>query len=155
MLDPVLESALDPADVVIRQAHAGDLDALAALYVELAEAHGDRMAPSAARAKLALMLAAPGQRAVLMLAGTRPVGCMIWADLGDHLFIRTYAIAAGRRRRGLGAALLARLRAEVLAPKPLRLEVSAPHAAAFWEAQGFAAWSTGMRSDRRDAKEAR
>ena len=138
------------AAVGFREAGRGDLDTLAALYVGLTEAHGRPMAPEAARAKLALMLSAPGARAVLFEMAGEALGYALLVEMGDHMFVRNFAIAEPHRRRGLGAALFARLRAEAMPGRAIRLEVSAPHARAFWEAQGFEAWSTGLRAEARE-----
>ncbi|GMG84064.1 hypothetical protein LNKW23_32780 [Paralimibaculum aggregatum] len=140
----------DPGAVRLRPAESGDLPALAELYVGMAASHGTAMTAAAAEGKLALMLGVPAQQAVLMEAEGRPLGYVLWADLGDHVFIRNYAIAAEQRGAGLGAALWQRLRAEVLPARPIRLEVSADHARDFWQSRGFVAWSTGMRSDHSD-----
>jgi len=133
--------------VTLDPAGTDDLTALARLYAQMAAAHGHPMAEAAARDKLALMLGSPAIRAILFRHEGREIGFLVWADLGDHLFVRNFAIDAEHRRRGLGAALFARARDDVLADKPLRLETSADHATAFWTAQGFRVWSTGMRFD--------
>lgn len=136
------------AEVALVPAGTADLAVLAALYAQMYEAHDCRIAPDTATRKLARMLAAPGQRALLFSHGGLTLGFAIWADLGDHVFIRDYLIDAAHRGHGLGAALFARLRAEALPPGlPVRLEASADPARRFWEAQGLAAWSSGMRSD--------
>ncbi len=136
-----------PGAVTIRPAGPADLPRLAALYVDMAAAHGLEMAEADAAAKLGLGLAA-GQRAVIFEANGQNLGMCVWADLGDHRMIRNFVIGAGHRGRGLGAALFARLCAEVFADgRPVRLEASADHARAFWEAQGLRAWSVGLRSD--------
>ena len=81
-----------------------------------------------------------------MRHGGHIIGYISWYDLGDHVFVRQYMIERAYRGRGLGSALLARLRAEVLPPEAeLRLEASADRALRFWMAQGFAPWSTGLR----------
>ncbi|MGF1445495.1 MAG: GNAT family N-acetyltransferase [Pikeienuella sp.] len=135
--------------VVLRPAGQADLPALARLYVAMAEAHGERMALAAAEAKLGRMLASPAQQAVLFERGGLAIGYVLWADLGDHVFIRGFALAPEVRGQGLGRALWQRFHAEILPPKPVRLEVVAPGPEAFWRAMGFASWSTGMRTDHR------
>lgn len=140
--------AVDPRAVVFRPAGAEDLPVLTGLYLEMAEAHGEGLVPADVSAKLRKMLAAPGQQAVLFEAGGEPVGFCVWADLGDHVFVRNYCITKMLRGAGLGAGIWSRLRAEILPAKPARLEVSAAHAEAFWTSQGFAPWSTGMRDAR-------
>lgn len=136
-----------PGAVTLRPVGAEALPVLARLYVQMAAAHGHAVPEAAAAEKLRLGLEA-GQEAVLFELGPRPVGCAIWADLGDHRMIRAYVIDMAFRRRGLGAALFARLRGEVFADgRPVRLEASGPGPRAFWEAQGLRAWSVGLRTD--------
>ncbi len=135
-------------EVVLREAGADDLPVLALLYGELYAAHGASISPERAVEKLGRMLGAPCQRARLFEATGRPIGFALWAELGDHVFLRDYVITAAHRGRGLGAALFERLRAEALPDGlPIRLEASAAHAQAFWTKRGFGVWSTGMRSD--------
>lgn len=138
---------IDADAVEIVPAGEADLPVLAALYVQLYAAHGESLGLAAASDKLAPALAA-GQRFVLFRTAGTILGMAAWMDFGDHVFICNFVIDAEHRRRGLGRALFARLRAEILPPgRPLRLEASADHARAFWTARGFAAWSTGMRDD--------
>lgn len=129
------------------RAGEGDLPALAALYVQLAAAHGESYTGERAAAKLGKALAA-GHEAVLFRHRGAVIGNVLWIDLGDHVFIRNYVIDAGHRGRGLGAALFCRFRAEFLGPDtPVRLEASADYSRAFWAALGFREWSVGMRAD--------
>ena len=100
-----------------------------------------------AETKLTLVLDAPNQQGLKFVQKDHLIGFVIWADMGDHIFIRDYLIDAAHRRRGLGASLFARLRAEHFDTRPLRLEASADHSLAFWKAQGFHAWNSGMRTD--------
>ena len=136
------------SDIALVPAGPANLPVMAALYVQMYTSHGAVTSPSDAQAKLTLMLDAPHQQGVLFRLSNQTLGFAIWADMGDHIFIRDYLIDAAHRRRGLGAALFARLRAEYLPQdRPLRLEASADHALAFWKAQGFHMWSSGMRTD--------
>jgi len=136
------------ADAALEPAGNADIPVLAGFYVQMYAAHGHRIGPEAASAKLAKMLQAPGQSALMFKHGERPLGFVIWVDLGDHVFIRNYVIDAAHRGRGLGSALFARLRDEILPPgRPVRLEATADPSLRFWKAQGFSAWSSGMRSD--------
>jgi len=129
-------------------AEDADIPVLSELYIQMYEAHGAKITSEAASTKLAKVLQAPGQRGLLFMYDNQPIGFTIWADLGDHVFIRGYVIDAAYRGRGLGSALFARLRAESLpSGLPLRLEASADHALGFWAAQGFSVWSSGMRTD--------
>ncbi|MEM8793609.1 MAG: GNAT family N-acetyltransferase [Pseudomonadota bacterium] len=139
-----MDQALGISAVEVTFAAAGrrDLDDLARLYVQMSS---DYPVDQAAE-KVGKMLDA-GHGAALMRNGAEPIGCILWMDMGDHVFVRNYVIAEGHRGRGLGAALFHRLRAEVLPPKPLRLEASEDGARAFWSKQGFGPWSTGMRDD--------
>ncbi|MEO0819241.1 MAG: GNAT family N-acetyltransferase [Pseudomonadota bacterium] len=141
------EPAVDPRDVALLPAGREALPVLVELYNQMLAAHGDSMAADAICEKLGKGLDA-GQRATLFRHARRTVGFVVWADLGDHVFIRNFLIDEDLRRQGLGRTLFERFRTECLAPgTPLRLEASADHALRFWEAMGFAAWSTGMRLD--------
>jgi GNAT superfamily N-acetyltransferase len=143
----VAAAAIEPGAVAIAPAGAGDLDAIVALYGQLSAAHGHPVDAAADREKLAAAMAA-GQRAVLFRHEGAILGMAAWMDFGDHVFIRNFVLDAAHRRRGLGAALFARLRAEALPEgRPLRLEASAAHSRAFRTRLGFAARSTGMRDD--------
>ena len=137
---------IDADAVVFQPAGPEALDTLTELFLELARALHDPVTPDAARLKIARGL--PHHRTVLFRHAGRAIGMIMWADLGDHLFIRNYVVREQFRRRGLGAALFRRLRAEVFpAGLPLRLEASEDSSRAFWVAQGFHDWSTGMRTD--------
>ncbi|MEM7178036.1 MAG: GNAT family N-acetyltransferase [Pseudomonadota bacterium] len=131
--------------VVFSPAGQAQMDTLARLYVQLSAAHDDAYSAEEAAAKLARVLAA-GAKAVVMTHGDRLIGSALWMDMGDHYFIRNYVIEESCRGQGLGGALVARLRAEILSDKPIRLEASAGHSRRFWAAQGFEQWSTGFRS---------
>ncbi len=136
-----------PEEVTLTPAGAAELPTLARLYVQMHEAHGREITAADASAKLRKSIGA-GLNTLLFMNRDRALGFVLWADLGDHVFIRNYVIERASRGRGLGAALFARFRAEILAPgTAIRLESTADHAHRFWEAQGLTAWSTGMRLD--------
>jgi len=121
-----------PNEVSLTPTGAAELPVLARLYVQMYEVHGVPLTTEAASAKLAKMLQAPSQHGLLFEHGDQPIGFIIWAELGDHVFIRDYLIDTAYRGRGLGAALFTRLRSESLPSKlPIRLEASADHSRRF------------------------
>jgi GNAT superfamily N-acetyltransferase len=135
-------------DVELRHAGAAELPALSQLYVQVYEAHDASITVEASFVKLEKMLQAPGQRGLLFRHDGLQIGFIVWADLGDHVFIRDYVIDKAFRGRGLGAGIFSRICAEALpSGKPIRLETSADHALRFWTEQGFTEWSSGMRTD--------
>ncbi|MEM1275188.1 MAG: GNAT family N-acetyltransferase [Pseudomonadota bacterium] len=139
-----MEAVLDisAAEVTLQQAGRRDLAELARLYVELSPDYTIERAAE----KVSQMLSG-GHGAVIMRHGEVAIGSILWMDMGDHVFIRNYVIVGGYRRAGLGSGLFARLKAELLPAKPIRLEASEDGARTFWGKQGFALWSTGMRND--------
>lgn len=141
---PVLDIAAE--DIAITPMAPGQLDRAALLYVQLHRAEDSVISLAEAVAKLSKVLEA-GTTFVLMTHRERLVGYANWMDMGDHHFIRNYVIEESLRGQGLGSAMLARLKAGMLAGKPIRLEATSPAAQTFWRAQGFAMWSTGFRSD--------
>lgn len=137
------------ADAVrFEQVGRAAIPALAPLYVQMAAAHGNPLSPEQAADKLARMLSVPCHLPVLFHEAEDVVGYAIWADMGDHAFVRNFLVVEGLRRRGLGAALFARFAAEVLpAGRQIRLDADAGAPRAFWEAQGFSAVRQAMRRD--------
>ena len=138
---------IQPGEVSLTPAGADELPLLARLYVQLYEAHGRKITEDDASVKLGKSLGA-GLKSMLFMSRDQAIGFVLWADLGDHVFIRNYVLEPALRGRGLGGALFARFRAEILAPDvAIRLEATADPARRFWQAQGLRAWSTGMRLD--------
>ena len=138
--------AHDETGLTLTPAGAADLPSLAALYVQMSRAHGHQISREDAAAKLAKGLAA-GQGAMLFRKDQTLLGMIIWMDCGDHVFVRNFVIDRDHRREGRGSALFQRWRREVTGGREIRLETSALHAQAFWQAQGFAVWSTGLKLD--------
>ncbi|MEM9145271.1 MAG: GNAT family N-acetyltransferase [Pseudomonadota bacterium] len=138
------------APVVLAPAGMDEIPLMARFYTAMCAAHGDDFPEPAAAAKIGRMLTAPGQQAVLFWRGEVAVAYLMWADLGDHLFVRNYCVAEGLRGQGLGRALFERWRATTDG-RPVRLETSVEPAFRFWQALGFSEWSTGLRTDAQDA----
>ncbi|MEM0945136.1 MAG: GNAT family N-acetyltransferase [Pseudomonadota bacterium] len=133
------------AEVSFQPAGLAELEALVGFYVELDRSHGQETPEPACRAKVKAMLEV-GTHAALITSAGRPIGSVMWRDMGDHWFIRNFTLTASARGRGLGRAAVARL-GEIMPGKPIRLEASAEGPGKFWTAQGFTAWSTGYLRD--------
>lgn len=73
------------------------------------------------------------------------VAFALWVDLGEYVFLRSYAVDAEQRVEGLGRTFFERLRGEVLPQgKTIRLEVANDGPHGFWAKMGFAQVTTGM-----------
>lgn len=136
---------VDPASVMLRRGGMADLKVLAGLYHALYAAYGEAFPDAVLRKKVADRLGA-GCTAILFEHDGTAIGSAVFIDIGDHVFLLTYVIAPDHRARGLGGALFARLRDEIIgADREIRLEATGDFAPGFWQAQGFDAWTTGMR----------
>ena len=93
---------------------------------------------------LAMMLER-GWSITALVDGDGAVGFALWIDLGEYVFLRSFAIAPARRTAGLGAQFIDRLCRDVF-PNGIqvRIEVAQDGPQAFWRQQGFEAMTTGL-----------
>ena len=121
-----------------------NLDMSARLFAGMYSRPGYRLTEADARKRLAAMQDGPWQVHELCVDGT-PVGFVLWVDLVEYIFVRSFAIDPKRRRGGMGRAFFDLLRSETWpAGRQIRLEVAKGGPWAFWEKLKFKAMTTGM-----------
>ena len=105
---------------------------------------GYKLKKAEARQRLAAMQEGPWQIHELRVDGSA-VGFVLWVDLVEYVFVRSFAIDMKRRRGGMGRAFFDLLRNETWpAGRQIRLEVAKGGPWAFWEKLEFKAMTTGM-----------
>jgi ribosomal protein S18 acetylase RimI-like enzyme len=148
-----------PDDVVIRPATLDDLDALLALYTELAdERPGAAPAdPVAGRTLLAEILTYPRRELLVAVDGTGArlgsVDGLIVTNLTrggrPWAVVENVIVTASARRRGIGALLIEELVVRATAANCYKLQLLSnkrrTHAHAFYESVGFTAVAEGFR----------
>ncbi|MEM1385047.1 MAG: GNAT family N-acetyltransferase [Pseudomonadota bacterium] len=132
-------------ELTLREAGPIDDGRIVTLYREMAAAHGDEMTEAETADKLRRMRRVP-HRITLLCRDGETVGYAFWLDLGDHVFIRSFAIAEGERSAGLGRLFFERLVAEVFPDLgQIRLQAKGEGAKRFWTAVGFQSSAEAMR----------
>jgi ribosomal protein S18 acetylase RimI-like enzyme len=136
------EPAPAPADQALdlRPASADDAPLLARLNWQLIrdEGHANALDEERLAARMAGWLA-HGYRAWIARADGTVLGYCLARDEGDAVHIRQLYVAPAARRRGVGRAIVAGLRAEAWPGRALRLEclVGNQRGLAFWRGIGF------------------
>jgi GNAT superfamily N-acetyltransferase len=106
--------------------YAGVLDPPSGAHKETAERLREKLA---------------GERAVLVLLGELPVGCVFYADQGEHMYFGRLAVLPEYRNRGISAVLIAyveqRARELGLPRVQLGVRVALPHLRARYERLGY------------------
>ena len=121
-----------------------NLDLSARLFAGMYSRPGYRLTKADAYKRLAKMKEGPWQIHELHLNGTA-VGFVLWVDLVEYVFVRSFAIDPKRRRGGMGRAFFDLLRDDIWpAGRQIRLEVAKGGPWAFWEKLKFKAMTTGM-----------
>jgi ribosomal protein S18 acetylase RimI-like enzyme len=142
------EATPDSPATVVREATAGDAEALHALAGELADALGDRRPrPEAVRARLLELLEEPRARVLVAEGEGGIVGAAsLWIkpDLahGDKVIeVPMLVVAGGARRQGVGRLLVKEIRNVVAAENAALIELIAARgndaARAFYRSLGF------------------
>ncbi|WP_428670930.1 ribosomal protein S18-alanine N-acetyltransferase [Reyranella sp.] len=114
---------------VLRPIGALDLDRASALHRQAFEPLGER---PWTRRDMAELLASPGVAGLFLEVEGREDGFVLWRTAADEAELLTIAVQSGRRRHGLGRALLASVveRARHGGVRNLFLEVGADNAPA-------------------------
>lgn len=121
-----------------------NLDLSARLFAGMYSRPGYRLTEAEAYRRLATMQAGPWQIHELRIDGSA-VGFVLWVDLVEYVFVRSFAIDPKRRRDGMGRAFFKLLREGTWpAGRQIRLEVAKGGPWAFWEKLKFKAMTTGM-----------
>ncbi len=121
-----------------------NLDLSARLFAGMYSRPGYRLTEAEARTRLAAMQAGPWQIHEMRIDGSA-VGFVLWVDLVEYVFVRSFAIGPKRRRGGMGRTFFNLLREGTWpAGRQIRLEVAKGGPWAFWEKLKFKAMTTGM-----------
>jgi GNAT superfamily N-acetyltransferase len=131
----------EPPNLVIRLATAADAPLLAEMNYRLIrdEGHRNRMTIPELRERMEVWLRGEYQATVIESDGA-PVGYALFRREPEFVYLRHFFVEPEYRRRGIGRAALAWLRANTWADAPrIRLDVLVGNAAgiAFWRAVGF------------------
>ena len=121
-----------------------NLEMSARLFAGMYSRPGYRLTEAEALRRLEAMQDGPWQVHELRIDGA-PVGFVLWVDLVEYIFVRSFAIDPKRRRGGMGRAFFELLRKELWpSGRQIRLEVAKGGPWAFWEKLKFKAMTTGM-----------
>src|SRR5690348_13108613 len=131
-------------DISLREASDADVPTLAGLiHAAFQEYAGALDPPSGAHKESAenLRQKLTTERAVLALLGDQAVGCVFYANQGDHMYFGRLAVLPAYRNRGISAALIAyveqRARELGLPRVQLGVRVALPHLRARYERLGY------------------
>jgi GNAT superfamily N-acetyltransferase len=138
--------------LTFRVAAAADLPQLASWNKQLIEdeGHDNTMSLEELVARMRNWLATDYQALIFEdPAAPAPVAYALLRDMPEWVHLRQFFVARDRRRRGIGARAVARLRDSVFPPdKPVIVEAMAWNhpALSFWRAVGFADRYVGLES---------